>query len=693
MSPSNLPNSESHQYTTNKSYIMIELELDKPLVAKRSGEVLKREIASYLSEKFSVLPKKTTSAEKAVEEYHKQLVEIAQCVIGDFAEMFKEEIINGNMPSSVADFEKFKDEFYYMLNSTGKFFAFKERLKYSVIRVVREKFYRTNPLDEKEELQLFLRDLYVYLVKELHVGLKALFAPKELSMDPSAAARKFDPEALYRLAKEAESYNTNNWASKYYQERIAKYPAEASHWKDYAVFFLNQGQTAEAHECFRESLKLNPNYNDGILGAGLCSLLECSYDRALSFLESVVILKQTDPVLWVILAMFYNVIGDQVLASMATKEARCLEEASIITCRNASKEATSLESASFPNAPNPSLDIPVETAEDQRPRNTSSGSKTRQSKTPNDQQEVGTHLFEFEYNDQPGLLKSYQGPYLRAAHLLISMHFEQFALKVLATERVRLETLAVLVGKKDASNSLDLHFEQLDESCESGRDKLLEQCAQRDAELLVRSDRIPLIDSFAYFNEQASQFQLYMGLCDLGNCYKESSKALNHLRMATKLNPESCDAWTMMGHVYATMPSMQLEMKRCYERALDLQTWPTQYQPEVLLTRLGSEYLQAKQFEKAKKTFLHACEIAPTARSWLGVGVACYRLDELVDAEQALAEANSLNNREPDIWAYLSMVCLKSGRLVEAEQCFKYAVKMGLSHGPLLDECLLLKNQ
>ena len=36
-----------------------------------------------------------------------------------------------------------------------------------------------------------------------------------------------------------------------------------------------------------------------------------------------------------------------------------------------------------------------------------------------------------------------------------------------------------------------------------------------------------------------------------------------------------------------------------------------------------------------------------------------FQLGEISEAEDALAEANILNNKNADVWAYLSLVCLK----------------------------------
>ena len=65
------------------------------------------------------------------------------------------------------------------------------------------------------------------------------------------------------------------------------------------------------------------------------------------------------------------------------------------------------------------------------------------------------------------------------------------------------------------------------------------------------------------------------------------------------------------------------------------------------------------QYSKAKETYLHACRKTPSSQTWRGVGVACYHLNDLSQAEDALCEANILNNLDPIVWGYLTLVCLK----------------------------------
>jgi hypothetical protein len=52
------------------------------------------------------------------------------------------------------DYELRKRKLYYSLNSSGKYFAFKEQLKNSVVKIVREKYLKTSAFNDQEEFEV-----------------------------------------------------------------------------------------------------------------------------------------------------------------------------------------------------------------------------------------------------------------------------------------------------------------------------------------------------------------------------------------------------------------------------------------------------------------------------------------------------------------------------------------------------------
>ncbi len=47
-----------------------------------------------------------------------------------------------------------KQQLLYHLNSSGKYFAFKEQLKHAVVKIVREKYLKTTAFQDRDELQV-----------------------------------------------------------------------------------------------------------------------------------------------------------------------------------------------------------------------------------------------------------------------------------------------------------------------------------------------------------------------------------------------------------------------------------------------------------------------------------------------------------------------------------------------------------
>ncbi len=120
----------------------------------------------------------------------------------------------------------------YDLNSSGKYYAFKEQLKRAVIKVVREKYLKTSAITDPVERQSFLSNLYVFLADHMHqryyddetrksirllhlpFSLKASFSFNNAEEPPPIG---LDIEQLRGFATEAEERDNVEAAAKYHQ--------------------------------------------------------------------------------------------------------------------------------------------------------------------------------------------------------------------------------------------------------------------------------------------------------------------------------------------------------------------------------------------------------------------------------------------------------------------------------------------
>jgi len=152
-----------------------------------------------------------------------------------------------------------------------------------------------------------------------------------------------------------------------------------------------------------------------------------------------------------------------------------------------------------------------------------------------------------------------------------------------------------------------------------------------------------------------------------------------------KIQPGNVEAWTVRAHVYC-VSGKQNEATKAYKKALDLQPKPLD---NAVYLRYGQLLLDAgspESFQLAKEIFIKSCLSWPCSSSWLGVAMACYLLGENDLAENALVEANIADNTNGLVWAYTTLVCLRLGRIAEADHAFGLALRLGVDRRGVLVE-------
>uniref|UniRef100_A0AAR2KD82 Cilia and flagella associated protein 70 n=1 Tax=Pygocentrus nattereri TaxID=42514 RepID=A0AAR2KD82_PYGNA len=472
-------------------------------------------------------------AVQAVQDYQAQIASVGAQVLEQYQQMFGDLFVPGAKPLDSATEEQRKRQLLGELNYSGKYFAFKEQIKYSVVRIVREKMLRTEAFTDAEQLQVFLSQLYVFLVDEMHAALnKVGYAQTKHQL------RHFAKEALLN-----EEYQL---AAQYYQEQLARDRSNPSHWFDYGVFYMLTADYLKAEECFQLAVFIKQVNVPSLLMCGILSEMSGRYEDAETFFERATCIEPSCVVAWTLFGLFYlaqeNLIRAEMAFGEATKQLR-----TAVVCSPGCRQETVYD------------------------------------------------------NQTP-------------------------------TEGGRQEEVKF---RQSLANPVDKH-----------------------GELLISHTKL-VSHAFAFF--------------------------FPHVKLNNRTytpHHSWCFAKTFYDYNQA---------QKCYERTLDFVTDASD--THTVYLRLGSIYLQSREYEKAKTTYLRACRSTPSCLTWLGLGIACYRLGELTEAEDALSEANTLNNRNPKVWGYLALVCLQTGRKLEAEQSYKYALKFSFPDEPLLQEIRELQDR
>ncbi|KAF5402075.1 hypothetical protein PHET_03996 [Paragonimus heterotremus] len=600
--------SEGQQYLDAQSYVVLEIEVDRPLVPKRSLEVVDQNISSYVEAKKPV-PTHHATAAKAVSEYHRQIGEVARYILMEFKTSFSDLIHIDQLPVDSESVEQLKHELFYSLNSSGKYFAFKERLKFAVIKIVREKFFQTSPFTEEAHLQVFLRDLFVYLVDEMHVGLWTLFKPREYT--PPVDRQQFDCDTLLRFATEAESLGDVQAAIKHYQERVVRDPSSISYWIDFGTFYLGQKELEEAGVCFTRILRINNRHPTALLLCGLVAAMQGRNEEAADFLEATVTHDRLNAIAWTILGVFYETVSNDIGSEMAFTEALRADDADEVLSEQASRKpekkyvettsnlqaianddlAQSSDQISVADTGTGSIDLldPKTTVgeniqkSDSLHSHTSSQNQKKQSparapkalKSPAAMKQASMSHTEVQPQPKRPTRRSL---FLRATEFLLDHHIYSFASATLAHELVQQRQLMapfLQTKTQPATNFMQV----------------------QDIQQEVYSYPLPWTQTPPIPGWLKSRLLEYHMAC----AYLYSSQAgpecssivQAELLQVTQMDVEMADAWSRLGHWSYEAGDMQTARQH-YERCLLLTTWPPK-DSHLLCLRLGAIYLQEKE--------------------------------------------------------------------------------------------------
>uniref|UniRef100_A0A452I872 Uncharacterized protein n=1 Tax=Gopherus agassizii TaxID=38772 RepID=A0A452I872_9SAUR len=647
-------NLEGQQYVDAGTFLVMEIELAKALVPKRLPEELASRVKEMIPPRPQ-LPRRSAGAKKAVEDYHNQITSIAGAILDEYHELFGKQMVDGGVIDHHT-LEEQKCQLNYELNSSGKYFAFKEQLKHAVVKIVREKYLRTTAFNNLGQLQAFLSELYVYLVDQMHVALNQILSQESTVI---ASPTFTSCEQLRLFAHEAEVNEDYALASVYYQERLARDRQIVQHWLDYGAFCLLMEENIKAQECFREALSLNPSHLHSLLLCGIIAVMMEHYEEAEIFFEDATCLEPSSILSWTLLGLFYEIQENDIRVEMAFHEANKLLKARLAKEKNIAEAAEgggkklySLSATVLRTVTSPQEDtLPVP-----------------------DEAPDGSLKVQPDYVEP---VVTIQLPEDDPAVKLTKKLFPTLSKNKETSQKVMKKTNGGALDPSHAVAPVPL----------SGLSQPSHTIFMETIHFLMEVNALQFVHrALAHellCQQEGPSCEYYLVLAQTHLLKKDFSKAEECLREAIQIDYLNPNVWAQKGHLCYLSGNLS-EAKECYERTISFVTDASEI--HFVYLRLGSIYLKEKEYDKAKRTYMLACKKSSSCLTWLGVGIACYRLKEIAEAEDALSEANALNNNNAEVWAYLALVCMQGGRQLEAEQSYKYAIKLELKNEELLQE-------
>ncbi|XP_065327620.1 cilia- and flagella-associated protein 70 [Pelmatolapia mariae] len=302
-------------YVEARTYIIIEIALEKPLIPKTSPEELAQRVTALIPPK----PKRPAGpgrAERAVLDFHRQVANTVSHVSEQCEELFG---TSREMPQDDNSLEKMKIQLMGALNDSGRHFVFKEQMKHAVVRIVRDKMRRTEPFTDDQQLKEFVSKLYVYLVDEMHVAMSKIYSPDAVEHYPDNI--QLHCSQLSHFAREAQLTGNCEQAAYYWKELVVRHPNEPTYMFEWGGLYMLTGDYLKAKECYHDAVSIDQVHQPSLMMCGVLAVMFEHYSEAQTFLERATSLDPLSVVAWTLLGLFHVGQNDSIQAEKAFMEA------------------------------------------------------------------------------------------------------------------------------------------------------------------------------------------------------------------------------------------------------------------------------------------------------------------------------------------------------------------------------------
>ena len=167
-----------------KSYVHIKIALDQPIIAPGSDKPEPQPSEIVPVKQFVTWP----YSKDPRDDFGKQVTLAVESLTKEFFTSFKKPLADLQSKSppltetEISErFEEMKKEFFYEVNTQGKYHILKEKMKKSVVRIVKEHFEKTERSIKgchQDQRDHFYSELYTFLVEEMRRTVRGLVRRK-----------------------------------------------------------------------------------------------------------------------------------------------------------------------------------------------------------------------------------------------------------------------------------------------------------------------------------------------------------------------------------------------------------------------------------------------------------------------------------------------------------------------------------
>ncbi|CAG9823002.1 unnamed protein product [Phaedon cochleariae] len=258
--PELLPEPEPSEPVFNEDgkpcFVIVEIELSKPIIPKREIKDVKEEIHQLLQKKIHPSPKIVLS-NCLTKEYYKEVLNDIIEDMNDKFQRFLEENPNYRVRSykTPSDFVKF-------LQTIGSYQPYLTSITKAATLLVTNHFKCDNAMEKKNTQlhQNFIGKVFIHLISEMNSTVNKLVSH---GMQP--LPKEVVSNEMFLYAKEALELTKTSVAERYFLRVLCSDKNNADYWFDYAVYYLETKEEDKAYECLQEALLKNANHNYSIL--------------------------------------------------------------------------------------------------------------------------------------------------------------------------------------------------------------------------------------------------------------------------------------------------------------------------------------------------------------------------------------------------------------------------------------------